>query len=329
MNKIIFYILGGFFAQLALFFFFVEIGEVAPFSMELRFANVFFFLFALIGGITSYFVVYPLERGKISKIGIIVGSVIGPLLLVSTIIFLNSFFVFDLQNNDETYVSQLDNKKKAWMLFGIDFPFEITDEELNFLMSDDNTVVIRPTFTQTAYSSGGFYDYYRGECDSSCLTAPVDSSKKSYGFTDNKNALQLFNQLGWQIINDDVVHKNPTVLSNYDKVILLHNEYVTREMFDAITSHPYVIYLYPNALYAEVNYDEENETITLIRGHNYPEQNIANGFDWEFDNTHPYEFDIDCLSWEFYEIDNGFMLNCYPERLIIENPDLLKKIKEL
>ena len=41
---------------------------------------------------------------------------------------------------------------------------------------------------------------------------------------------------------------------------MLHNEYVTRPMFDAITSHPNVIYLYPNALYAEieVNYIDEN-----------------------------------------------------------------------
>jgi len=76
-----------------------------------------------------------------------------------------------------------------------------------------------------------------------------------------------------------------------------------------------------------VEHDEENDTITLIRGHGYPDTNIENGFEWEFDNTHPYEFDTKCLNWEFYEIDNGFMLNCYPEWLIITESDLLKKIR--
>ena len=75
---------------------------------------------------------------------------------------------------------------------------------------------------------------------------------------------------------------------------MLHNEYVTRTMFDAITNHPNVLYLYPNALYAEIEVDYIDETITLIRGHNYPEPEITNGFDWEFDNTHPYEFDSEC-----------------------------------
>jgi len=107
----------------------------------------------------------------------------------------------------------------------------------------------------------------------------------------------------------------------------LHNEYVTRAEFDAITEHPNVVYLYPNALYAEIEYDENDNTIKLIRGHNYPEPQITNGFDWEFDNTHPYEYDVLCKDLEFYEIDNGYMLNCYPEIKILTDFELLKTIK--
>lgn len=102
-----------------------------------------------------------------------------------------------------------------------------------------------------------------------------------------------------------------------------------KKQFDAIPDHPNVIYLYPNALYAEVEVDYEEKTISLIRGHNYPEKSILNGFDWEFDNTHPFEYDWECENWEFYEIDNGKMLNCFPERFIYENPELLKTLKEL
>jgi len=114
---------------------------------------------------------------------------------------------------------------------------------------------------------------------------------------------------------------------------MLHNEYVTRAMFDAITSHPNVIYLYPNALYAEIEVDYIDETITLIRGHNYPEPEITNGFDWKFDNTHPYEFDKICADMEFYKIENGWMTNCYPENFFLEDHqgllNLLKTIKDL
>ena len=100
-------------------------------------------------------------------------------------------------------------------------------------------------------------------------------------------------------------------------------------MFDAITSHPNVIYLYPNALYAEVEYDEKNNSITLIRGHNYPTADIINGFDWEYDNTHPDEYDTDCIRWEFSEIpNNGHMLNCYPEFFILKSDSLLTMLKE-
>jgi len=126
---------------------------------------------------------------------------------------------------------------------------------------------------------------------------------------------------------------NPSILQQYDKVIMLHNEYVTRAMFDAITNHPNVIYLYPNALYAEIEVDYIDETITLIRGHNYPEPEITNGFDWKFDNTHPYEYDKICANMEFYKIENGWMTNCYPENFFLEEHiglfNLLKTIKDL
>ena len=83
----------------------------------------------------------------------------------------------------------------------------------------------------------------------------------------------------------------------------------------------------PNDNVVDVNYDTNH--ITLIKGHGYPVPEISNGFDWKYDNTNPYEFDKDCLNWEFYDIPNGKMLNCYPENIFPTNIDLLKKIKNL
>jgi hypothetical protein len=110
---------------------------------------------------------------------------------------------------------------------------------------------------------------------------------------------------------------------------MLHNEYVTRTIFDAVTDHPNVLYLYPNALYAEIEVDYNDNIITLIRGHGYPQPEIANGFGWEFDNTRPDEFDNTCENMEFYKIENGWMTNCYPDVLMKENRMLLIEIKKV
>ncbi len=193
-----------------------------------------------------------------------------------------------------------------------------------------NTVVVYPYFTYAAYQSQGFYDYYRGECDD-CTTTKFAQPTSEY--TSSGQGHQALTLLGYHSITDVEIDKNPSILQQFDKVIILHNEYVTRAMFDAITSHPNVIYLYPNALYAEIEVDYVNETITLIRGHNYPEQEISNGFDWPFDNTHPYEYDDTCLDMEFYKPSAGWMTTCYPENLFLANTEqlfnILKLIKDL
>ena len=192
------------------------------------------------------------------------------------------------------------------------------------------TVVVYPFFTSAAYNEPGFYTYFRGECDS-CTTTKF--AQPTIQYTSSGIGHQALTLLGYHSITDVEIDKNPSILQQFDKVIMLHNEYVTRAMFDAITSHPNVLYLYPNALYAEIEVNYMDETITLIRGHNYPEPEIINGFDWEFDNTHPYEYDSKCQILEMYKIKNGWMTTCYPENVFLKKSqqlfDLLKTIKDL
>ena len=192
------------------------------------------------------------------------------------------------------------------------------------------TVVVYPYFTASAYNEPGFYTYYAGECDE-CTTTKL--TQPTIQYTSSGIGHQVLTLLGYTAITDIEIDKNPSILQQFDKVIILHNEYVTRTMFDAITSHPNVIYLYPNALYAEIEVNYIDETITLIRGHNYPEPEITNGFDWEFDNTHPYEFDSKCQTIDIYKIKNGWMTTCYPENVFLRDSqqlfDLLKTIKDL
>ena len=233
--------------------------------------------------------------------------------------------LFNVYNEKNNYYIENNQQIHNKVLFGLKDENKELYQELRYT-GEQNTVVIYPIFTSSAYEEPGFYNYYESECDFSCLTVPITNSLRTEM---GGNAVQILKLLNYNFLSDIQIDQNPELLKNYDKVILLHNEYVTKSMFDTITNHNKVIYLYPNALYAEIETNYEENTITLVKGHGFPEEEIKNGYDWEFDNTHPFEFDIECKNWEFYEITNGHMLNCYPELLIFQNEELLRKLKEI
>jgi len=62
----------------------------------------------------------------------------------------------------------------------------------------------------------------------------------------------------------------------YDILLLLHNEYVTQAEYDNlrqfVKNGGTIVFIDANALYAEVRYDHDNGTMTLVKGH-----------DWKFD----------------------------------------------
>jgi hypothetical protein len=212
--------------------------------------------------------------------------------------------------------------------FGLKSELAETYNEIGVFDQEDKPLVIIPTFTSSAYAPFGFYDYYNERCGEQCLTTKIISEDK-LNYNSSANGVKILNLLGYDSISDLELHKNPNILNDYKKIIVLHNEYVSKIMFDALTLHKNVVFLYPNALYAEIEIDIANNQITLIRGHGYPESTIVNGFNWENENTHPYEYDNECNNFEFYKIPNGFMLNCYPEQAIWQNSSLLKALKEL
>ena len=191
--------------------------------------------------------------------------------------------------------------------------------------SKGNALVILPTFTASAYKPDAFYAYFHNTCDTLCLTTQYSDSLNLYD--SNKLTAQLLHLLGYYSMTDLEVHQYPHVLNEFDTLILLHNEYVTKTEYDAIQRHSNVIHLFPNSLFAEVYYDKEDDSITLVRGHGYPDPAINNGFDWEFDVT-PLEFDIKCNDWNFRNITNGYQLNCYPEQMLFNNYDMLKFIAD-
>ena len=258
------------------------------------------------------------------------------------IIYLLVVLIFSSNFADLAFgqITEVDNKKYIFRIF-VDQKYY--DSEKGFytkisvqprtdysnlydlLKNEENAVVVYPIFTQSAYSENGFYDYYHKLCDEKCLDVQVRSIGDG-NFNSSDISYQVLKILGYPIITDVDVDRNPAILDSYDKVIILHNEYVTKKEFDAITGHPNVLYLYPNALYAEVQYDQDSNKIKLIRGHNYPEPSITNGFGWTLDNSSQ-EYDTECFDWQMKKVQNGLMLNCYPEQIIFKDAFILMAIK--
>jgi len=198
-------------------------------------------------------------------------------------------------------------------------------QKVGYPHKSEKTVYVYPIFTQAAYDTKGFYDYYNKKCNSSCLTVPMPNKIRGSYSSSITTAFAL-TLLNYSSINDIDIDKNPSIVKKYDKVIVLHNEYVTQKEFDAITHHPNVVYLFPNALYAKVNTDYQKGTITLVRGHGYPDKNTTNGFGWNNDNS-KYEYDFKCDIWQFHTIKNGKMLDCYPNFRVLYDKSLLQAIR--
>jgi hypothetical protein len=289
----------------------------------------------------------------ILKIGIVIGSILAiislgtislfddtsPQNVLTVDVILENYFdqhVVNIPSNSifEIYYTEKDFLKYTQPNFTApedEAKIEFKDKNSELyknLQPNKNTIIIYPIFTSAAYSPNGFYDFYNGNCDESCLN-DISFESSPVKFTSSGILTQILYDVGYDFITDIDVDKNPEILKNYDTVILLHNEYVTKKEFDAITTHPNLIFLVPNALYAEIKVNYDNNSISLIRGHDYP-PGISNGFNYEIEKRfHADEYDLECIDWKFNEIENGYHLDCTPSPTIEENIDILIKLKEL
>lgn len=195
--------------------------------------------------------------------------------------------------------------------------------------SGESVLVITPRFTEVAYSKNGFYDYYDGSCGKECLTVPMQDGRADRWGSYNLHLTQFLSFLGYPMESDESVHlkllNDTNYLNHYKSIILLHSEYATRELYQGIINHSHVIYLSPNSLYAEIKY--QNHSITLIKGHNYPNQSVTNGFGWKHDNS-PEEYDLGCNMWKFRDVSNGKQLNCVAETTFAQKPQILIQMKD-
>ena len=199
-------------------------------------------------------------------------------------------------------------------------------EQYEELAAPEKTVVIYPILTQSAYSWGSIHDFYSGRCET-CSTASINEFYDPI-FSVGAKTFRILEFLGYNIIDDIDIDKNPEILQDYNSIVVLHNEFVTENEFMAITSHSNVVYLYPGALTSKVEINYEDNSMSLKRGPTFPEPYIKNGFDWKHDNSKMAKNTV-CEKWQFYKISNGHMLNCTPEDIIQNNSKLLKELKKL
>lgn len=194
----------------------------------------------------------------------------------------------------------------------------------------ESVIVITPRFTESAYAENGFYNYYDGTCGKECLSIPLKDGRADRWGSYSLRLTQFLKYLGYPEVSDvDLDTKlktDPHYLDQYGTVILLHSEYVTTPLYQAIINHNHVIYMAPNALYAQIDWD--GKTMKLVRGHNYPNFETRNGFGWQDDNSQE-EYDLSCNLWQFRDISNGEQLNCSAEAVFPQKPQIVLKMKEL
>lgn len=206
------------------------------------------------------------------------------------------------------------------------FPRPLSDDDIKLYKNSDlKAVVIYPIFTQIAYKDGGFYDYYNKTCNS-CSTVSMNPLEINATYTSGLSGFEYLTQLHYPFITDIMVDKHPEVLKEYNKIILLHNEYMTKNEFNAIKNHSNVLYLYPNNMYVEIAVDYDKSTISLVRGHGYPQSDIKNGFGYVTSSNH--EYDLNCKQYKWEERPNGMEITCWPEFLIKSDRSLLQTIKD-
>jgi hypothetical protein len=156
-----------------------------------------------------------------------------------------------------------------------------------------NIAFIKPSFTAAAYDNSfyDFYTLYKNTPAGKSVTTNLNllTSKVSSQTTDSsssalamlylsKNIKSLLPGSNTAILSDaDADGGNIFTAKNksnkYDILIIGHQEYVTQQEYDNlkrfVASGGTMIVLDGNIFYAEVKYDRNKETVTLVKGHGW------------------------------------------------------------
>ncbi|MGA7977288.1 MAG: N,N-dimethylformamidase beta subunit family domain-containing protein, partial [Nitrososphaeraceae archaeon] len=182
-----------------------------------------------------------------------------------------------------------------WAEVTVNVPFVTTPS--SSLVEDlpkHRVAFVQPSFTAGAYNVGGFYTFYPMYASVNLgssvttnlrnLTAVIPevlADEKFYGPL-NGQIKQFAPETLVSIIRDEDVHNGYIFGSDgrnaYDVLFLLHDEYATPSSYDNfkrfVSNGGTIVFLDGNVFYAQVAYNKNMHTVTLVKGH-----------DWEFNGT--------------------------------------------
>ena len=180
------------------------------------------------------------------------------------------------------------------------------DNDESTSSASKKVALVLPSFTWAAYQTGSFYDFYAlysyiqfaNRDVNITITNNTDLLKDSpipegpfiyYLDLDKRPYIPYINYIN---LVEDLYRNhdiNPTNLTDadvdqgkifnadgtnaYDVLFLFHNEYVTQAEYDNfkkfVTNGGTIVFGDANVLYAEVAYNKNNNTISLVSGHNW------------------------------------------------------------
>ena len=200
-------------------------------------------------------------------------------------------------NLDDNISSGLNNNSLSYLtnLLNFSTPNSQNNNEVSKEFTETKIGLVKPVFTDAAYDNK-FYVFYKkyasalphvnittdlGLLNSKITNYQAGTVNNVFAMLDLISALKwIDNKTNINTINDVDVHNGkiftdyPNNKSNsYDVLILGHQEYVTQNEYNNlkqfVSNGGTMIVLDGNVFYAEVKYDEKNNTISLVKGHGW------------------------------------------------------------
>ena len=195
------------------------------------------------------------------------------------------FFKKDVSNNNNCIPSNTANRSD-------DLDNSKTVGEVKSLKAK-NIAIVEDTFTQAAYDKSFYmfyeiyYPYIKNTDTPSNFTKYTDllSSRLTESSKNSSGTRQIVNHLKWltpkstiDVLGDEDVHNGSSLFrangtNVYDVIMLDHLEYVSQQEYDNlkrfVANGGILMLLAGNMFYAEVEYDQNTDTIRLVNGHDF------------------------------------------------------------
>ena len=180
------------------------------------------------------------------------------------------------------------NENWAETIFSVSPFVNINSENATSISNDKRIAIVSPIFTDGAYNTGGFYEFYSKysevpegkevNTDLDLLSSHITHDAETNNATNLLRGLLQNISIGpIPMITDEDIHEgyifNDDGTNAYDVLFMLHEEYVTKHEYanlkQFVNNGGAIVFIDGNVFYAEVAYNSDMHTVTLVRGHDW------------------------------------------------------------